>query len=62
MPGLPSAAGLRKLDGQHSLGNRPITSICASAWTAPGNAGPLDARQPDLTRRDDLAAVCSCMM
>jgi hypothetical protein len=35
---LPSGAGLRKLAGpRHSPGNRPITSICASAWTAPGN-------------------------
>ena len=31
----------RKLADQrlHSPGNRPITSICVSAWTAPGNAG-----------------------
>jgi hypothetical protein len=40
-------------------GNRPIISIRASAWTAPGRS---DARQLDLTRRGDLAAGCSRMM
>jgi len=57
MPGLPSAARLRKLAGQ-AFTRQPSDHLDLRIRAGP-RRGRSDARHPDLTRRADLAAVAA---